>query len=109
MLAGAHKQTGNCANENAGSESARVRAGKGDTNHNSVDALFDVCCFLFMRFHIFILCALSQGHVGIVLAHTLPDCQVTCMKMLCVCVCLCVSCVLSRVREWYVVTFGRHF
>lgn len=91
------------------SGAARVRAGKGDTNHNSVDALFDVCCFLFMRFHIFILCALSQGHVGIVLAHTLPDCQVTCMKMLCVCVCLCVSCVLSRVREWYVVTFGRHF
>lgn len=91
------------------SRAAWVRAGKGDTNRNSVDALFDVCCFLFMRFDIFILCALSQGHVGIVLAHTLPDCQVTCMEMLCVCVSLFVSCMLSRVRAWNVVTFGRRF
>lgn len=52
--------------------------GQDSCSHNSIDTLFDVCCFPLV--HLPLSLYFLQGHVGIVLAHTLPDCQVCICK-----------------------------
>lgn len=75
--------------------------GKGSTNHALLmPSLMCPVVMLWILIFFFLLYAVSQGHVGIVLAHTLPDCQVTR-----VCCCRCVFVHVFNLLQAFVIIF----
>lgn len=94
FLAGGHRRTGNYAHENAHRKWKRYTANRSilwleratliiTLLMSSLMCAVFLLCTSFIRSFFFLFRAVSQGHVGIVLAHMLPDCQVSICVLMC--------------------------